>query len=583
MPSAQRNERTPLLAPSSNKRTPRSRRPSNASTAPSSSGTRSGDARPRRENVPPRPRPVSIAAVLESQESSQAGFLDYVRNRFDLDSETPAVRASLTLLLLLQYRRSLKDTLAKGRNDVIGSSATVRQAQTDLVSVDEQDIPAVLKTLEDDIAREEELWDVLWISWLREDGRDGRLRVVDFLYADDAAPEVLLKHRLVAHTLERHWIHGAPSRHGASHTVWQRFDALCTPRLNLLSHNVSLWIYFALLASYLIHPPRRHRILPDSPLQTYGARECFLLLFSLGVGLNRGPWSALHALSGIMTLVTFSTTLPDVPYPTQDTFSPLLVSFTLTFVAFHIPNSPASPFLLLTRTSRAWPLALFLWDNIVQVLFPAIAVLLPSFLLISFLLTAALNTTPYEGPDTVLFETISNVIGIFNDTTFTTPMETRETLFMLLLAVIACMAGVVFLACTRAPSTVADLSIEPWERYGPLVGARMRQLFAQAVVTYSMASSMEGTITGTRIKTGFGRPLYMFPPPLNLVHLLLVVGPRTAGRLFARGPRSPLRGEGENRFIGVVGSTEAVLWRILVGPLALTLWALSWVITRAVK
>lgn len=176
MSNAQRSERTPLLSSSSSSRRPsssRSRRPSNASrngTPPTPTP------RPQARGTPSRPRPLSIAAVVEAQEPSHASFLDYVRGRFDLDSETPAVRLSLTLLLLLQYRRSLKDTLVKGKADVLGSASTVRQAKADLESVEQQDIPAVLDRLAQDIARDSELWDVLTTSWLREDEREGMVR-----------------------------------------------------------------------------------------------------------------------------------------------------------------------------------------------------------------------------------------------------------------------------------------------------------------------------------------------------------------------------------------------------------------------
>ena len=70
----------------------------------------------------------------------------------------------------------MKETLAKGREDILGSASTVRQARADLDPVEQQDIPAVLDRLAQDIARDSELWDVLTTSWLREDAREGRVR-----------------------------------------------------------------------------------------------------------------------------------------------------------------------------------------------------------------------------------------------------------------------------------------------------------------------------------------------------------------------------------------------------------------------
>ncbi|KAI4526655.1 hypothetical protein K525DRAFT_188623 [Schizophyllum commune Loenen D] len=582
MSNAQRSERTPLLSSSSSSRRPsssRSRRPSNASrngTPPTPTP------RPQARTTPPRPRPLSIAALVEAQEPSHSSFLDYVRGRFDLDSETPAVRLSLTLLLLLQYRRSLKDTLAKGREDILGSASTVRQAKADLESVEQQDIPAVLDRLAQDIARDSELWDVLTTSWLREDGREGRVRVIDFMCIEDGVPDSMLRHELISYALEKRWAQGEQGQNDAPRSMWARYDALCTPRINLLLHNLSLWMYFALLASYLIYPPRHHRILPDSPVETYHARECFLVLTSLGIGLNPLYRGTLHTISAIVTFIQFVTTLPDVPYPSEGSFFYLSLALVFTFVAFHSPSSITSPMLLISRTSRTWPLALFLWNDFSNILIPSITVLVPSLLVISVLLSIALSTTPYEGPDTALLETIGNAFGLsLSDRTNMTPMETREMLFTVLLVVIACMAGAVFLACTRVPAEAADTSLNAWDRYGPLIAVRTRQSFTQAVAVYSTVPTKEGTITERRIETRTLRPRYMFPPPLNLIHLLLVAYPRAFAFLMTwRGRATPLQ---ENAFTRFLDSAEAVLWRTLIGPFAAIPWTLSWIVGRLVR
>jgi hypothetical protein len=285
---------------------------------------------------------------------------------------------------------------------------------------------------------------------------------------------------------------------------------------------LSQLVFFALLASYTLEPPRKPSIYLAS-LEYIHAREILLLL--LGVTI---PWAPLGFPFALTTLA-FVFNLPSVPFPPDFSFNVLLISLFLLIFQFHLPVPPSPVYLLQIEANL--PFILLLCQRTHHIFTRVFGFFLPALLLSFYLLSLSLVDNFLQYP---MF--ISQ-----------TPMQSRGSFLFLSVVVLVLIAVSFFvLAPVPLPTPVARQG-SLWDVYSKPIGIAARVNFVSVLLRYSEP--------------------YPFPPPFNLVYFILVWIPKTVLRILgASGP------------ITAVESFRRILWRILVGPVMLvaticTLWA----------
>ncbi|KAJ7026280.1 hypothetical protein C8F04DRAFT_117985 [Mycena alexandri] len=361
-----------------------------------------------------------------------------------------------------------------------------------------------------------EIEQVLWTSFLINDGSARRVRVVDLLTAD--SPSELLGHDVVMLSLANMWKNGpsldmAPQENSPSR-IALRYDAICSPRVLHFMDLAGYLSYFGLLVSYVMRPPFEPTIF-QSRFEYVGAREILLMVFSSSILLR--PWTIFN-LPFAITLLMFLISLPAVPFEGSVSFIILLACFIFHAFQFHFPRSPSPLFVL--KVQHSLPFACFLTHGFYRVILPLTVFFLPIFVLGTCWLSMALAKTFFVP------------FALF-DTLVPTPMETRTTVlfifFSLLVAV--CCSLFIFAVLGRT----LDPAASGWDSYSSAVGRTARASFVRAVISYSSP--------------------YTFPAPLSLLHAIFIWGPSTIlPRLRIRLP---------------FAQAEKLLWRITVGPIGL--------------
>lgn len=268
--------------------------------------------------------------------------------------------------------------------------------------------------------------------------------------------------------------------------------------------------FLALLCHYLLHPYEKPHTW-DNIFEYFTLRECFLVFLPFSFAMRAGTRPSTTSL---LVPLSFLFSLPYPPSPGDFSFTVLLWGFFLHVLQLHLPNPPSPLFLLPKR--RALPFAVFLSQRLSSILYPVMLFFLPTFLLASFLLSISLVDT-------------FGVLFIYRWTQgilqLPSPTETRLALFTFFVTVVGLTVFSAF-ALATSPDSHVEVS-HSWGQYSEQIGLTARKSYYRAVKLYSGP--------------------HIFPPPFNILHLLVI---RIPGFLLRT--RLPV--------------AEKILWRITVGP-----------------
>ncbi|KAH0590515.1 hypothetical protein H2248_000662 [Termitomyces sp. 'cryptogamus'] len=368
----------------------------------------------------------------------------------------------------------------------------------------------------------------LWTSFLvQDDGENGNMdtrRVVDFL-AEPDSPDSLLSHPLISAVIERVWIHGTKNEDPRIAGLLTRYDALSTPRaihfIDWLAHITFLVFLF----HYLLYPIEQPHTSGGWSWYEYGPREVSLVLLALSFGIHSRSFVNISAL---LVPISFLTSLPSAPHPESFSFIFLQWAAFLQPLGLNFPHPPSHLFLFQHR--RSLPLAVLINRALSRILYPVSLFFFPLLLLATYLLSLSLA-------DAFLRNSFQDVMP--------PPLETRFTFLCFFVTVLVLLlASISVLAISTSP---AHNSVDLWDRYSTDVGRSARKINANVVSSYSTS--------------------YIFPPPFNLIHIVVVWIPRKVATLS--GYHYP-----------ILDILERVVWRIFVGPLtafvAFLLWRPRW-------
>jgi len=286
--------------------------------------------------------------------------------------------------------------------------------------------------------------------------------------------------------------------------------------------------YMVALLHYAILPPITST---DSTLTAVpGLRECYLMVYSFAQICNLQTFAATPYL---LTILSFATCLPSIPYPQDYAYSTLLAALSANMLMLHLPVPPSPLFLL--PFENVLPLSVLIWHGTSKIFLPTLLFFLPALLLAFFLLSTSLSDT--------LLQTNANTME-------PSPLEARMAfLFLLAVLFILLLCSLVMLILVYPTLSSATPPPSSWDRYSRSIGLDARRKFVEIVVHYSTP--------------------YVFPPPFNLLSLITRVPFYMVGLLRRHSWRAKLVG------------FEGWLWRITVGPMALVVagvwgWGVRW-------
>jgi hypothetical protein len=306
-------------------------------------------------------------------------------------------------------------------------------------------------------------------------------------------------------------------------------------------HFIDLFLHFLyifLLLAYLLIP---HYWPPVYKGHVWDATPFLLIIYAFS-GLLQA--SSIQALPYMAVVLAFGFYLPDAPAAGEGGFDLLIFAFVLHILFLHLPVAPTP--LLLLKPESSLPLASLLRRGFSDAFLPVLAFFLPALGLSSFLLSVSLKDVFLQiAPHFAAF-TITDEAPVETRTGFLALYFTLDVLFI---------ASLVMLVLNVA-STAATITgnISRWDRYGNAVGADARRALIGAVAQY----------------TPSGTSVYPFPPPLNLLVVILVRAPTTILRKLRIMDGLNLRAVGER-----------VLWRIFVAPPAAFITLIWWLVDMA--
>ncbi|KIM85412.1 hypothetical protein PILCRDRAFT_817424 [Piloderma croceum F 1598] len=457
----------------------------------------------------------SIAEGLDSLQTQG------VRNfNFAEQSLSPfATQTAYRLLLLSQWREIIRHN-AINTKDIWERLDQQARLSSD-VKVLEDRIDSVWHDFIKEYRTPKEIEDILWLQFPADRNSHRFIRVVDYVAYLHGH---LLTDDLIDISLQRRWKYGLEavisSDGSLSQKMLKRYDALGTPRVLHFLELVGEFLLLISLIHFLLYPPTQPIV--TGYLKQLGPREFFLILFP--IALLARAWS-MRDLPFVLVWSSFAFSLPSVPYPGDTSFMILHIALFVQIMFLHCPHPPSPLYLIPCHQSL--PLSILLTHNTSRMLVPIILFFLPVLLLATLLLSFALAD---EG-----------LKLSFIDTLDPSPMQTR-TVFLVLFAVVTLLLLLsLFVGAAKYPSlSNIDQSVTPfdrrWNRYSRRIGLEARGAFVHALLRYS-------------------KPYY-FPPPLNLLHLLLVRLPGAVWSLFGMKEPSPH-----------LEAVERILWRISVGPI----------------
>lgn len=360
----------------------------------------------------------------------------------------------------------------------------------------------------------QEVQSVLWSKFPLHPESVQCLRVVDSFFAEHVPPGFLTQPVIQA-TMMATWEKGLRCNDDSRHQIWQRFDALTSPRAMHFLHLLGQLIFVGTLAHYLLYPPS---FITSFSYHWYGAREISILV--IAASSLFAPWTV-YSLSYILVLLGFLLTLPSAPLPGSLSFIFLHVALMVHVVSLHLPYPPSIVYLL--YPSAFVPLSTLLVQGTLRIFFPITLFLLPALLLTSYLVSASLADTTLQ---------LSNLNPA--------PMDSRTSFSIFFLLVFCLFLFAIFTSISVAEMTFVT-SGEPWDRYTPAVGKLARQRFYCTVIRH----------------TG-----HVFFPPFNLLRLALFVLTFVCS-IFGY-PRAPMAKRVEiiiwRASVGLLGAVVASIW-----------------------
>lgn len=293
-------------------------------------------------------------------------------------------------------------------------------------------------------------------------------------------------------------------------------------------------LLLSVLVNYLLYPPFESIIKGDYRFN--GRREYFLTWWP--VALLARPWTWKNA-PALLVLLAILFTLPATPLPEDSSFMLLHLALALQILLLHFPLPPSPLFLL--PPHETLPLSLLLTHSMSRLFFPILLFFLPVLLLSAALLSSSLADTTFR-------------IALFSMTD-APPMQTRTVfLFLGALVILLLLLSLVMGAAKFPVLSTTDESKSPdgtkWDRFSKRIGLDARRALVSSLLRYTPKDS------------------YYFPPPLNILQVLLVRLPGLMVFVFWGSKPSP-----------ILKTVERALWRATVGPVvcvtaALWLWGL---------
>ncbi|TFK30620.1 hypothetical protein FA15DRAFT_662627 [Coprinopsis marcescibilis] len=440
------------------------------------------------------------------------------------DSLKPDVRVAYSLALLLHLRAARLESQA-GEQDVYSRWSHKVTCESEVESLDRH-LQNIWNAFLANYQSEEDIDCVLWSSFPAANAK----RVVDFLVKPDA-PAVLSTHPVVEAALDRRWKQGkfySKAQHPIPSFVRRVEAKLATPWALHFLTMASHFVYFILLAHYLLHPP--DRVTTQLNL-IHGGRHLALLIFLVASVVSRR--SADRPLA-VVTLLIFSFALPQIPQPGDGYFELLLFITGIYIFRFHLPKVPSLA--LITPSSRTLPLAIFMLRNMDNTVHswvfygPALFV---SVILFSYSMD---QDTYFPIPS---IPSANTPLLAYPPA----PSQTRyafftiATLTLLILIFNIFISTVIVSVSNSPPATTGG-----WDRFGPAIGREAR------VLAYSACAQFDDT--------------YVFPPPFNVFYITLVAPFEYASRVFGLSERY-------DRVIRVY------VWRVTVLPFLFPVYLIS--------
>lgn len=266
----------------------------------------------------------------------------------------------------------------------------------------------------------------------------------------------------------------------------------------------------------------------------YTIREAYLVVYAFSVLVSA---QGTNVIISTLILLAFVLALPSLPLPSSISFTILLWMILLRLFMYHITTIPPSPLLLVSH-QYSFPLATFLTKGLARIVRPLLLLYLPIMLVACLALSVSLSG-PLTGPLTYLrnFHAFIFPPGPDPPTIGAAPMDTRVVFFLLCVVVILLVLSSAYIIGTSTPVAyvrpVIWSSTSTWDSYSPEIGHDAR------VASYRAAVSYSGD--------------YPFPPPFNLIELLLVTIPVEFIRAFGR---SQLKR----------ATIASIIWNITVRP-----------------
>ncbi|KAF5356073.1 hypothetical protein D9756_003927 [Leucocoprinus leucothites] len=361
-----------------------------------------------------------------------------------------------------------------------------------------------------------ELHDVLWTQFLLEQGRPRKIRVVDCLLGRDA-PSKFVAHPIVSMTISRTWKYGRPASNRPQSLLHNIISTEATP---CATHFLELLFdlgFMLLLFSYVIRPPNWPDSEVDRPSPAsaypYSTREVCIVIYAFSVLVSA---QGANVIISAFTLLAFASSPSVLPLPGGPGFYILLWVVVFRFLMYHMPSTLPSP-VLLFQHRQSLPLAVLLSKGLARIARPLFRFYLPTALVTCFTLSLSMSG-PLAGPleyfrglqaPLPLPGSDMPIIGV-------APMDTRVVFFLLSLTIWLLIISSVYIIASSTPVARTDPAIRSpsilWDTYSPEVGHIARITSYRATVAYAID--------------------YPFPPPLNLVELLLVTIPVGFIRLF---------------------------------------------------
>lgn len=293
-------------------------------------------------------------------------------------------------------------------------------------------------------------------------------------------------------------------------------------------------LLLAVLANYLLYPPFESIFKGDYRFS--GLREYFLTWWP--VALLARPWTLKNA-PALLTLLAVLFTLPATPLPEDSSFMLLHLALVSQILLLHFPLPPSPLFLL--PPHETLPLSLLLTHSISHLFFPTFIFFLPILLLSAVLLSLSLTDTTFR-------------LTLFSMTD-APPMQTRTVFllfsaFVIIILFLSLVAGAAEFPALSTAGEPKSLNGTRWDRFSKRIGLDARRAFVSSLRRYNPQDS------------------YYFPPPLNILQVLLVRLPGLMVFVF-RGSKPP----------PILKTVERALWRATVGPIVciaagLWLWGL---------